>query len=224
MIFSGRSLRPCRFSPENLLRPGTPSTDFLSVKIWQHASDPAGNHQLRFDFFHYSCIILHPIKVHFAEIGPAIVPQSLKKRISKYRHFSPIEGIGIFGDEIPMVDIDALYFLRRNGNFVIRPPDPTACRRARGTANHCGAGCFRTSKRVRRLVHCQEHPSFREFRYTTNRFNSFTRASIFSGLVMCPFIPAFKDFSLSSSKALAEKAMIFSLSPPGSFLRMPVAS
>ena len=32
--------------------------------------------------------------------------------------------------------------------------------------------------------------------------------------MMWPFIPACKDFCRSSSKALAEKAMIFNLSPP----------
>ena len=60
--------------------------------------------------------------------------------------------------------------------------------------------------------------------YTTNRFSSLISSSTFSGFAMCPSMPAFRDFSLSSSKALAEKARIFSLSPPGSFLMMDVAS
>ena len=47
---------------------------------------------------------------------------------------------------------------------------------------------------------------------------------ILRGLVMWPSMPARRDFSLSSSKALAEKAMIFSLSPPGRARMAAVAS
>ena len=61
-------------------------------------------------------------------------------------------------------------------------------------------------------------------RYTPKRFSSLRSSFIFSGFAMCPFMPAFNDFSLSSSKALAENANIFSLSPPGSFRMMDVAS
>ena len=40
--------------------------------------------------------------------------------------------------------------------------------------------------------------------YTANRFSSLKSSSTFSGFAIWPSMPAFKDFSRSSSKALAE--------------------
>ena len=60
-------------------------------------------------------------------------------------------------------------------------------------------------------------------RQAEKRRSSDRNSLIFNGLEMWPFMPALRDFSLSSSKALAEKAMIFILSPPGSFRMAAVA-
>ena len=116
------------------------------------------------------------VEMHFAEIGSEIVPQGMAKRIPEYQHFPLIEGIGVFGDEIPFFDISARDLLHRNIDFVIRLPNRRRAGRCAGPQIELCKFVFGS---IRRCV-LRERPRFRSFELkpVEDRFHSAVSAGI----------------------------------------------